>query len=77
LTNAGNVDNKKNILSVKLAYNLAGFETGLLAQWVRGDASLSSGAAGLTALNPVPLAVGALDADFKQYRMKAFVKAIF
>ncbi|MBL8319584.1 MAG: hypothetical protein JNJ42_14320 [Burkholderiaceae bacterium] len=77
LTNTGDVDNKKNILSVKLAYNLAGFETGLLAQWVRGDVSLSSGAAGLTALNPVPLATGALDADFKQYRMKAFVKAIF
>lgn len=79
LTNTGDLDNKKNIWSIKLAYNLAGFETGLLAQWIRGDVNLSSTAAGLTALNPVPLgpAPGATSAGFEQYRLKAFVKAIF
>jgi hypothetical protein len=79
LTNTGDLDNKKNIWSIKLAYNLAGFETGLLAQWIRGDVNLSSTAAGLTALNPVPLGAvpGATSAGFEQYRLKAFVKAIF
>lgn len=56
------IDNEKSILSARLAYNLAGFETGLLSQWIRGD-----GDPGETGLK----------ADIKQYRMKAFVKAIF
>ncbi|MFO1221122.1 MAG: hypothetical protein U1E89_22395 [Burkholderiaceae bacterium] len=77
LTSVGDVDSKKNIWSVKLAYNLAGFETGLLAQWIRGNVDQTAATASLTALNPVPLATGKLGADFNQYRMKAFVKAIF
>lgn len=54
--------NDKSITSVRLTYNLAGFETGLLSQWVRGDGD--------------PAEAGA-QRDIKQYRMKAFVKAIF
>jgi hypothetical protein len=57
-----NIDNKKDIYGLRFSYNLAGFETGLPAQWVRGDGD--------------PGETGAI-ADIKQYRMKAFVKAIF
>jgi hypothetical protein len=57
-----NIDNKKDIYGLRFAYNLAGFETGVLAQWVRGDGD--PGETGVTA-------------NIKQYRMKAFVKAIF
>jgi hypothetical protein len=56
------IDNSKKITSVRLAYNLAGFETGLLSQWVNGKGD--------------PLETGTRS-DIKQYRMKAFVKAIF
>lgn len=56
------IANDKSIISLRLAYNLAGFETGLLSQWIKGD-----GDPGETG-TPV---------DIKQYRMKAFVKAIF
>jgi hypothetical protein len=56
------ISNDKSIISVKLSYNLAGFETGLLSQWIKGDGDPSE------AGTPV---------DIKQYRMKAFVKAIF
>jgi hypothetical protein len=31
------INNDKNIWSLRLAYNLAGFETGVLSQWVKGD----------------------------------------
>jgi hypothetical protein len=60
------LDNDKKITSLRLQYNLAGFETGVLAQWISGNAKLNelSGATGLSG-------------DVKQYRMKAFVKAIF
>lgn len=54
--------NDKDILSLRLSYNLAGFETGLLSQWIKGDGD--PGETGATS-------------DIKQYRMKAFVKAIF
>jgi len=57
-----NVDNEKSITGIRLAYNLAGFETGLLSQWVSGD-----GDPGETGTR----------SSIKQYRMKAFVKAIF
>ncbi len=57
-----NVDNEKSITGIRLSYNLAGFETGLLSQWVSGD-----GDPGETGTRR----------DIKQYRMKAFVKAIF
>ena len=36
-TPALNIDNEKSITGIRLAYNLAGFETGLLSQWVSGD----------------------------------------
>lgn len=56
------INNDKDILSLRLSYNLAGFETGLLSQWVKGEGD--------------PGETGATH-DIKQYRMKAFVKAIF
>jgi len=56
------LENDKSITSLGFAYNLAGFEAGLLAQWISGD-----GDPGETG-NRV---------DIKQYRMKAFLKAIF
>jgi hypothetical protein len=60
------LDNDKNITSLRFTYNLAGFETGVLAQWIKGNAQLTE-LAGNTSLT----------GDVKQYRMKAFVKAIF
>jgi len=63
ITKAGaNIKNDKNITSISLAYNLAGFETGILAQWIKGDGD--------------PRETGTLE-KIDQYRMKAFVKAIF
>jgi hypothetical protein len=56
------VRNVKNILSTRFTYNLAGFETGVLAQWINGDGD--------------PQEASRLE-KIKQYRMKAFVKAIF
>lgn len=56
------IKNSKNISSLRLAYNLAGFETGLIAQWITGR-----GDPGETGTR----------SDLNQYRMKAFVKAIF
>jgi hypothetical protein len=58
----GNVDNKKSILSGRLSYNLAGFETGVLIQKIDGTGD--------------PLETNT-QVDINQYRMKAFVKAIF
>jgi hypothetical protein len=58
----GNVDNKKSILSGRLSYNLAGFETGVLVQKIDGTGD--------------PLETNT-QVDINQYRMKAFVKAIF
>lgn len=58
----GKVANDKDIWSLRLAYNLAGFETGLLSQWIKGDGDPTEAG---TSIN------------VKQYRMKAFVKAIF
>jgi hypothetical protein len=56
------IDNSKKIWSLRFAYNLAGFETGMLAQWVKGTGD--------------PTESGTNE-NIKQYRMKAFVKAIF
>ena len=56
------IENDKSITSLGLAYNLAGFEVGLLTQWVSGDGD--------------PNETGT-KGDIEQYRMKAFVKAIF
>jgi len=55
-------ENEKDILSVRMTYNLAGLEVGGLAQWISGDGD--------------PTESGTI-ADIKQYRMKAFLKAIF
>jgi hypothetical protein len=52
----------KTILSLKASYNLTGLEIGALAQWIKG-----SGFPDIA--NP--------RADFEQYRMKAYLKAIF
>ncbi len=59
---ASSFDNDKGIISLRFAYNLAGFELGTLVQWIdgRGD----------------PLQTGTrIDVD--QYRMKTFAKVIF
>jgi hypothetical protein len=61
-TSGGKFDNNKHITSVRFSYNLAGFESGLLSQWISG-----TGDPGETG-TPVKI---------KQYRMKAFLKAIF
>ena len=61
-TAALSIDNEKSITGIRLAYNLAGFETGLLSQWISGD-----GDPGETGVR----------SSIKQYRLKAFVKAIF
>lgn len=55
-------ENDKGIVSLRFAYNLAGFELGTLVQWIdgRGD----------------PLELGART-DLDQYRMKTFAKVIF
>jgi len=55
-------DNTKNIWSLKFNYSLAGFETGLLTQWINGDGD--------------PNRDGTQD-DIKQYRLKATVQAVF
>lgn len=52
----------KNILSLKASYNLTGLEIGALAQWIKG-----SGFPDIA--NP--------RMDFEQYRLKAYLKAIF
>ena len=55
-------NNDKDIISLRFAYNLAGFEFGTLAQWIdgRGD----------------PQQTGTR-IDVEQYRLKAFAKVIF
>ena len=56
------VDNHKSIWSLKFNYSLAGFEAGLLAQWItgRGDPTRSG-----------------TQVDIDQYRLKATVQAVF
>lgn len=56
-------NNSKSIYSVKFAYNLPGFEFGMLTQWIRGSG------------NPTET-VGALT-KIQQYRMKAFAQVNF
>ena len=59
---AVNFDNNKDIWSLRTSYNLSGLEIGALAQWIKGSGD--------------PTQAGT-EIDFKQYRLKAFVKAIF
>lgn len=60
---AATFDNKKDIISLRFLYNLAGFELGMLAQWIDGRG------------NPTQTPTGTV--DIEQYRMKAFAKVIF
>jgi len=59
---AAKFENEKDIISLRFAYNLTGFELGTLAQWIdgRGD----------------PQQTGT-QIDVEQYRLKAFAKVIF
>lgn len=61
---ANNFNNTKSIYGVKFAYNLPGFETGVLAQWIQGSG------------NPTE-AVGVANVKIQQYRMKAFAQVNF
>ncbi len=54
--------NDKSIVGVRFAYNLPGFEVGVLSQWISGNADL-----GLTGIQ----------SSISQYRMKAFAQANF
>jgi hypothetical protein len=56
------IDNTKNIASLRLTYNLAGFELSGLAQWIRGDGDPTESGTSIR---------------IKQYRLKAFAKVIF
>jgi hypothetical protein len=56
-------NNSKSIYSLKFAYNLPGFETGLLTQWIRGGG------------NPTET-VGA-NTNIQQYRLKAYSQVNF
>ncbi len=56
-------NNSKSIYSLKFAYNLPGFETGLLTQWIQGHGNPSE-------------TVGA-DAKIMQYRLKAYAQVNF
>jgi hypothetical protein len=56
-------NNSKSIYGVKFAYNLPGFEAGMLTQWILGSGNLTE-------------AVGA-DVKVRQYRMKAYAQVNF
>lgn len=55
-------NNDKDIWSLRASYNLSGLEIGALAQWIKGTGDPTE---------------GGTQVDIKQYRMKAFLKAIF
>jgi hypothetical protein len=64
IKNAGTpFNNSKSIYSLKFAYNLPGFEMGLLTQWIQGHG------------NPTEV-VGA-DTKIMQYRLKAYTQVNF
>jgi hypothetical protein len=56
-------NNSKSIYSVKFAYNLPGFETGLLTQWIQGNGNPSETVGGTTKI--------------QQYRLKAYSQVNF
>lgn len=60
---ANTFKNTKNIYGARLAYNLPGFEVGVLSQWVRGDGN--------------PSETVSSQVDVRQYRMKAFAQVNF
>jgi len=57
-----NYDNKKDIISLRFAYNLTGFEFGTLVQWINGRGD--------------PQQTGT-EIAVEQFRIKAFAKVIF
>lgn len=64
ITYIGNkFNNSKSIYSLKFAYNLPGFEVGMLTQWIKG------------AGNPTETLGG--DSKIQQYRMKAYAQVNF
>lgn len=54
--------NDKSIAGVRFAYNLSGFEVGMLTQWIHGNSDL---------------ALSGIQTKFQQYRMKAFAQVNF
>lgn len=56
-------NNSKSIYGLKFAYNLPGFEMGLLTQWIQGNG------------NPTEAATG--NVKIQQYRLKAFAQVNF
>lgn len=56
-------NNSKSIYGVRFAYNLPGFEFGMLTQWIHGNG------------NPTETAAGQV--KIKQYRMKAYAQVNF
>jgi hypothetical protein len=52
----------KDIISLRASYTQTGFEFGALAQWIKGSGFVD---------------ISKPSADFEQYRLKAFLKAIF
>lgn len=62
-------DNDKDIISLNFNYNLAGFEAGILTQWIDGDGWINHDNDDGT----TPLEFGSL----KQYRLKAYAKVLF
>ena len=54
--------NEKNIFSLRFNYNLSGFESGMVAQWINGDGD--------------PNQDGTKE-DLEQYRLKVFAKVLF
>lgn len=61
--NAIDIKNTKSIYGVRFAYNLPGFEVGVLTQWIQGSG------------NPTEAPGGQV--DIQQYRMKAFAQVNF
>jgi len=55
-------NNDKSIVGVRFAYNLSGFEVGMLSQWIRGDSDLN---------------LSGVQTKIQQYRMKAFAQVNF
>lgn len=55
--------NAKSIYSLRFAYNLPGFEVGMLTQWIQGSGNLTETAGG--------------QVNIQQYRMKAFAQVNF
>jgi hypothetical protein len=56
-------NNSKSIYSLKFAYNLPGFETGLLTQWIQGSGN--------------PTEAAGAGTKIQQYRLKAYSQVNF